>query len=175
MKNVYIVLENIRSAWNVGSIMRTCDAVGYKIIFVGYTPRPKNHTLALISKTAIGAQNTVPWEEFENSQDVFSKYQQDTNLHIAIEISDTSQNIFDFFDDNTQQNYKNTVTNTTTNIENLFLWFGNEIHGVTPSTQESCFKSIHLPMVGMKESLNVCSCMTAISYLFYYKNLNLLK
>ena len=51
-----IVLWNIRSAWNVGSILRSCDAIGADLILVGYTPIPEGSTLKAVIKTAIGAE-----------------------------------------------------------------------------------------------------------------------
>ena len=150
-----IVLENIRSAWNVGSVFRTCDAIGCDLILVGYTAQPTLANLKLIAKTAIGAEKTVPWQYFEHSQQVFDTYKNKT--HLAIEISNHSKSIYDFVNNNSNLNK-----------ENLILWFGNEIHGVSELVCSQAAAQVHLPMRGQKESLNISSCMCAVAYLLDY-------
>ncbi|MEM1312229.1 MAG: TrmH family RNA methyltransferase [Patescibacteria group bacterium] len=154
-----IVLDNIRSAWNVGAIMRTCDAVGAKLILLGYTPKPEGSTLKLIKKTAIGAEDTVEWESYDHYCQVFSKYSDKT--HLAIEIADNCTSIFD---------YLHQISNTSDalDISNIFLWFGNEIHGLEQSLLEKTDRVLFLPMQGSKESLNVASCVCTCTYLFRY-------
>jgi 23S rRNA (guanosine2251-2'-O)-methyltransferase len=150
---VYFVLNNIRSAWNVGAIMRTCDALGYGLVLLGYTPKPVGTTLALVKKTAIGAENTVPWRHFEHFQELI-----DTTpdaVHIGIEISETSANMFDYLHQNPvdiQRDY--------------YLWFGNEISGLESSLVAQLHYELHLPMHGTKESLNVSNSSCAVGYLF---------
>ena len=152
-----IVLENIRSAWNVGSIMRSCDALGCDLILVGYTPCPVGLNLKLITKTAIGAEKNVKWEHFEHSQEVFENYP--NKIHLAIEISDRSELIYDFLK----------TAKTKYNSDNNFLvWFGNEIHGVSELVNSQASTQLHLPMNGKKESLNVSSCMCSVGYLIQY-------
>ena len=145
------VLENVRSAWNVGAIFRTADAIGAKIILIGYTPKPIGPSLKLVKKTAIGAEETVFWEHFEHSSEVFENKK---GLHIAIEISSKSKNIFNY------------LKNKPKSEEEVFIWFGNEIHGVSSEALAGCKHELHLPMKGMKESLNVANCATTVGYLF---------
>jgi 23S rRNA (guanosine2251-2'-O)-methyltransferase len=149
----YLVLNNIRSAWNVGAIMRTCDALGYGLILVGYTPKPIGATLALVKKTSIGAENTIVWEHFEHYQEVLDA--KINAVHVGIEISDTSSNIFEYLD----QNPINSDTN-------YYLWFGNEISGLEKALVGKLDKELHLPMNGKKESLNVSNSSCAVGYLF---------
>jgi 23S rRNA (guanosine2251-2'-O)-methyltransferase len=149
------VLENIRSAWNVGSIMRTADALGADVLLVGYTPRPIGHNLKLISKTSIGAENYITWAGFDTSTEVFEKYSQ--SVHFGIEIAESSQNIFEFID-----SYK--VNNQKISSE-VLLWFGNEIRGLDNQTLLKVKKILHLPMKGQKESLNVATTVCASGYL----------
>ena len=159
------VLCNIRSSWNVGSAFRTADCLGAKIIIVGYTPRPIGSNIKLISKTAIGAENYVAWEEFEQSGEVFEKYSQ--NIHLAAEISDQSFNIFDFL--NQSDNLENNLIWDQIKQQNeVLIWFGNEIHGVEPEVLKKTHKTIHLPMSGQKESLNVANSLAAFGYLIKY-------
>ena len=151
---MHIVLNNIRSGWNVGSIMRTCDGLGAKLILIGYTPKPINRNLKLINKTAIGAENSVEWEHFEHYQEVFQKYSSINYNHVGIEISDTSKDIFNFL--KTQDlKFKENV-----------IWFGNEIHGLDKDLLQFLNNEVHLPMKGMKESLNVANAVCTVGYLF---------
>lgn len=150
---MYIVLNNIRSAWNVGSIIRSCDGLGASLILVGYTPRPVNSNLKLINKTAIGAEHNVKWEHFEHYQQVFEHYSSNQYNHIGIEISQTSKNIFSFLKD---ANLKD--------AENI-IWFGNEIHGLDKSLIKLLKNEVHLPMKGLKESLNVANVVCTVGYL----------
>ncbi|NJK71205.1 MAG: RNA methyltransferase [Thermales bacterium] len=147
-----IVLNNIRSCWNVGSIMRTCDAIGAKLILVGYTPKPIGQTLKMINKTAIGAEDSVVWKSFEHWQEVFNANSNNTN--IAVEISNTSIDIVDFL-----------KTSTTLELDKLFLWFGNEISGLEKDLTNKCNFEVHLPMSGIKESLNIATSVTAFAYI----------
>jgi 23S rRNA (guanosine2251-2'-O)-methyltransferase len=157
-----IAIENIRSAWNVGSIMRSCDALGItKLLIVGYTPRPVGGNLRLISKTAIGSENTVVWEGFEHAQEVFDSYSKDAGyIHLAIDINENSTAIFDYLATNKTFIQKNS--------DKIILWFGNEISGISSQTIENCVDCLHLEMCGIKESLNVSSCMCSVGYLFDY-------
>lgn len=157
---MYFVLDNVRSAWNVGAIMRTCDAIGAKLILLGYTPLPIGSTLKLIKKTAIGAENTVSWEHFEHFQEVFAKYPAQDFDHFGIEISDKSKNIYNFLDENKLD------------LDKTFLWLGNEIHGLEKDLIPLLKSELHLPMLGMKESLNVSSTMCTAGYLFLQQSTN---
>jgi 23S rRNA (guanosine2251-2'-O)-methyltransferase len=165
MKKVTIVLNNIRSAWNVGAIMRTCDAVNFDLILVGYTPRPIGKTLALIAKTAIGAEKTVEYQTFENYIEVFNRFKSNLNseiIHLGIELDQTSQNVYTYI----EQLEKDTNLASSINKKHYFLWFGNEIHGLEADLLHRMDRNIFLPMLGSKEGLNISNCMTAISYLF---------
>jgi 23S rRNA (guanosine2251-2'-O)-methyltransferase len=154
---VTIILENIRSAWNVGSVLRSCDALGCDLILIGYTPCPIGNNLKLIAKTAIGAEKNVKWKHFDHSQEVFEHYPD--KIHLAIEISDTSQLIYDFL---------NQAKVKYDSDQDFAVWFGNEIHGVSDLVRERSTTQLHLPMNGMKESLNVSSCMCSVGYLIQY-------
>jgi 23S rRNA (guanosine2251-2'-O)-methyltransferase len=150
---IYVVLNNIRSAWNVGSIMRSCDALGYSLILIGYTPKPVGATKALIKKTAIGAEDTVTWHHFDHFQDVLQAFP--VGNHIGIEISNTSLGLFEYLTKYPPQH-----------DTDYFLWFGNEISGLEPELTTQLHHELHLPMLGTKESLNVATTVTAVGYLF---------
>jgi 23S rRNA (guanosine2251-2'-O)-methyltransferase len=142
--------------------MRTCDALGYELIFVGYTPKPIGASLPLVKKTAIGAENTVRWSSFDHYQDVLTAYS--SAVHIGIEISKTSKDIFKFLH-----------TNKLSSDNDYILWLGNEISGLEDSFQTELNEVLHLPMKGQKESLNVANTATAVGYLLLehttYRNL----
>lgn len=137
--------------------MRTCDAVGAKLVLIGYTPKPEGKTLKMVAKTAIGAESTVSWKHYDSAQEVLNE-QADAE-HVAIEISYTSEDIIEYLGQ--QQGL---------DLSNVFLWFGNEISGLEPDLVSQMSKELHLPMLGMKESINVASCVCATSYLFLSKS-----
>lgn len=155
-----IVLDNIRSAWNVGSIFRTCDALGAQLILIGYTPRPLGATLNLIKKTAIGAEHTVEWRYFETAREALETYSQ--GLHYAVEITETSKNMFKYFQEMNSEDQQKHLE------KEVFLWFGNEIRGIQPELFPDFDHILHLPMKGMKESLNIANCVCAAGYIVQY-------
>lgn len=100
-KDIYLVLHNIRSAYNVGAIFRTADAAGVKKIFLcGYTPCPAiGHRLSSIdkiSKTALGAEKTVPWEQHKQTWRLIEKLRKNKIRITAIEQAPKSVNLFSY-------------------------------------------------------------------------------
>jgi 23S rRNA (guanosine2251-2'-O)-methyltransferase len=161
------VLENIRSSWNVGSIMRTADALGMGLVLIGYTPRPAGATLPMVAKTAIGAEKKVEWEHFDLSAPMLERYS--SAIHLGIEISPGSQNIFDFIQNNELRKIASAKQIEPGQLtQNIYLWLGNEISGLSPSLLFQLDGHLHLPMKGIKESLNVSSCACAVGYLMEY-------
>lgn len=137
-----VVLENIRSAHNVGTILRTADGAGVReVILTGYTPAPRDRfgrMRADIKKAALGAEESVPWRHIED-RDACIAYLHDQHAHIvAVEQTE------------------NAVPYTTYNNKGVVaLVFGNEIDGVSEAFLNAAETHIHIPMVGKKESLNV--------------------
>jgi len=148
------ILNNIRSAWNVGSIFRTCDAIGADVVLIGYTSKPVGKTEALIKKTAIGAEKTVKWQHFEHEQEALAHFA--NRLQIGIEITKDSLNIYD---------YLNSKNFTEQQKSDACYWLGNEIHGLSEDLCSKLDCVVHLPMKGLKESLNVANTMCATGYL----------
>ncbi|MBP7823408.1 TrmH family RNA methyltransferase [Candidatus Gracilibacteria bacterium] len=131
-----IILENIRSLNNVGAIIRTADGAGFdRVICVGYTPTPPRKE---ISKTALGAENWVPWEYYEKIEDAIETYRKLGCTIVAMEKNDDSNDIF-----------------TLKKIDSVALIMGNELEGVSKAAQKLADHISHLPMLGKKESLNV--------------------
>lgn len=146
-----LILENIRSAQNVGAIFRTADAIGIsKIYLVGYTPAPLdkfNRPRKEIAKTALGAETTIPWESVPDSLALIEKLKNEKFTVVAVE--QTSNSI----------DYKKFAPAGRT----AFL-FGNEVDGVLPETLEVVDQVIEIPMRGKKESLNVATALGIVLF-----------
>jgi tRNA G18 (ribose-2'-O)-methylase SpoU len=135
-KDFYVVVDNVRSLENVGSIFRTADALGVAKIYLcgisGRPPEPK------ISKTALGAEKTIPWEHHKQTWRLIDKLQQEKVTVVSLEQT------------------KNSILYTKFKSKfPLALVIGNEVKGVSPKVLKQSDSIIHLPMRGKKESLNV--------------------
>jgi len=137
--NCEVLLDNIRSTFNVGAIFRSADGVGIrKIHLCGITPSPTN---IKVHKTSLGSENTVQFEIHPNALTVVQKFKQDGYRIWEIEKTDFSKSIFNF------------ELNETS--EPTLLILGNEIIGVDPDILALCDNHLHIPMLGLKNSLNV--------------------
>ena len=148
---VYVLLNSIRSNYNVGSIFRTSDgAMIEKLYLCGYTPHPpkteeqieeKKSTSGKkeILKTALGSTESVSWEYVKNPVDVIKKLKNDGVKICALELTSKSKNYYDI------------------KISDfpLCLIVGNEITGVAQELIDLCDFSIEIPQYGIKQSLNV--------------------
>src|SRR3989338_9380131 len=133
---VTVVLNNIRSLYNVGSIFRTADGAGVeKIIICGITGHPPNDRIA---KTALGAQDNVPWEYFQDIHSAIALLKKDKYQLLLLE---QTQNSIPY------QTFKPKGK--------VGLIVGNEIEGVTESIVKDCDAAIEIEMAGLKNSLNV--------------------
>jgi tRNA G18 (ribose-2'-O)-methylase SpoU len=136
-----IVLDNIRSATNVGSFFRTSDAyLVQKICLTGITAKPPHKE---ITKTAIGATNSVAWEYFDSIKECCLKLKDDGFILYGIE--QTNQSI-DIKEMSIQKN------------EKVAFIFGNEVMGLSEDVLPLLYKAIELPQHGTKHSLNVAVC-----------------
>jgi len=137
-----IILPNIRSSYNVGSIFRTADTTGIsKIFLVGYTPLPIdrfNRENKEIVKTALGAEKTIVWEHVDEIFPLLMRLKNDGFQIIAIEQSEKSID------------YKKVQIKE----KNAFI-FGNEVEGVSLDVLNECDVIAEILMLGEKESLNV--------------------
>jgi tRNA G18 (ribose-2'-O)-methylase SpoU len=131
-----IILENIRSLNNVWAIFRTADGAGFdRVALVGYTPTPPREE---ISKTALWAENFVPWEYFVEIKDAINHYKNQGCSIIVMEKNTISTNVFEL-----------------TQPISVALIVGNELEWVSQTAQSMADHICHLPMLGGKESLNV--------------------
>jgi len=139
-----LILHNIRSVYNVGSIFRTADAAGVsKIYLTGYTPTPLdrfNRERLDLHKVALGAEKSVPWEYIKNPYAAVSKLKQEGVRIVALEQDARATNLFTFKLKKSQK---------------IALIVGNEVRGVSKALRDKCDSIVEIPMHGKKESLNV--------------------
>jgi 23S rRNA (guanosine2251-2'-O)-methyltransferase len=136
---IIAVLENIRSAYNVGSVFRTADAFLLEGIYIcGYTAYPPHKE---IKKTALGADETVNWKHFKNIAEAIKEVRAKGFKIYAVEQAENSWKLGSF----------------TTEDEKVAVVFGNEVTGVEQSTIAVCDGVIEIPQLGMKHSLNVAT------------------
>lgn len=135
---IVVVLDNIRSMHNVGSVFRTADAFLIESVYLcGYTPRPPHRD---IHKTALGATESVEWRYFENTLDAVEELRARGYEVFAVEQVTDSIPLNQLYQEEDDK---------------LALVFGNEVSGVDSTVLARCNGSIEIPQFGMKHSLNV--------------------
>lgn len=134
---VIVILDHLRSAFNVGSFFRTADAFGVeKILLCGFTPVPPHHE---IRKAALGAEEVVAWQHFETVQEA-AKSLPLHYLRVALEQTDQSIPLGQF---------------KLCSGQGVALFVGNEVHGLSPEALSCCHVALEIPQRGFKHSLNV--------------------
>ena len=142
---IYVLVENIRSMYNVGSIFRTSDGARIaKLFLCGFTPIPPRKE---IDKTALGATESVPWEYAENPLPIIKKLKQLGIRIIAVEHTNRSKNYADI-----------------TYPFPVCLMLGNEVDGLSPEVIKEADFAVELPMQGIKQSLNVAVAHGVVLY-----------
>ena len=141
---VYVVLNSIRSSYNVGSIFRTSDgAMIEKLFLCGYTPYPPHPDLPAgkkdVLKTSLGATESVKWEYAKDPKEVIRQMREKGIKVGALELTSKSSPYYNLKKD----------------IFPLCLLIGNEISGVLQDLLDMCDFSIEIPQFGIKQSLNV--------------------
>lgn len=135
---ITVVLDNIRSCNNIGSVFRTSDALLIeKVILCGITATPPNKD---IHKTALDAEKSVPWEYFEETEDAVQRLKESGYRVFAVEQVENSISLPDFTPEKEQK---------------LALVFGNEVKGVQQSVVNICDGAIEIPQYGTKHSFNI--------------------
>tara|TARA_B100000674_G_scaffold210077_2_gene172181 strand:+ start:2978 stop:3511 length:534 start_codon:yes stop_codon:yes gene_type:complete len=136
-----IVLENIRSLNNIGTIFRTCDAFNVDSVYlIGITAQPPHRE---IQKTALGATESVEWEYFETSGQAIKILKSKGYKIFSVEQAEGSMPIHEVSD----------IT-----CEKMALFLGNEITGVDQTTIDASDFCLEIPQFGTKHSLNVSVC-----------------
>ena len=137
---IYIVLDNLRSGFNVGSIFRAAECLGVHHIFlVGYTPNPED---APVQKTAMGTEAWVPWSTVDSIFDLISEFRKKGISMAAMETSGSAVSLYE------------AVTSP-----ELALFFGNERFGLQPDVLEQMDLCLEIPMRGRKNSLNISNAL----------------
>lgn len=133
---IYVVVENVRSLFNVGAVFRSADGINASgVILTGFTGCPPRKE---ISRVALGADETVPWTYYaETGEAILALKEQDVSV-VALEATagsiDYRQAVYDF---------------------PVAFVIGHEVEGVRPESIAACDSSVHIPMLGSKVSLNV--------------------
>ena len=137
---IILVLENIRSAYNVGSVFRTSDAFLVQAIYIiGYSAKPPHKE---IKKTALGAEETVEWKYFK------------TTAEAIVELRETGFNVYAA--EQAEGSYKLNAIGFDPE-EKIAVVFGNEVTGVEQTTIALCDGCLEIPQLGMKHSLNIAT------------------
>jgi tRNA G18 (ribose-2'-O)-methylase SpoU len=133
-----VILDNVRSSNNIGSIFRTSDAfLVEKICLCGICATPPDRE---IHKTALGAENSLDWEYFKTTEEAVLKLKEHGYTVIAIEQVEESISL---------EKYQPGVD------EKLAIIFGNEVKGVQQEVVNLCDKTIEIPQLGTKHSFNI--------------------
>ena len=138
--SVTVLLDDVRSLYNVGSVFRTSDAFRIeRIILCGITATPEN-SLVEIHKTALGAEQTVSWHYEKNCLDAVRKLKEKGYTIVAVEQVENSTKLSDLIVDKKIK---------------YALVFGNEVKGVNENVVNECDIALEIPQFGTKHSLNV--------------------
>ena len=142
---VRVLLDNVRSLYNVGSFFRTCDAVGVERLYLcGITGRPPAKA---ITKTALGAEERVPGEPAWDALEVLARVRMEGLRVVAVETREDATPLFNWAPRGP-----------------ACLVFGNEVEGVRPPLLELADECVRIPMLGAKRSLNVATAGGVVLY-----------
>lgn len=143
---LYAILDNIRSAYNVGAIFRTAECLNIKeLILCGYTPTPDNHRAA---RTAMGTDKHVAWRYIEKTEQAIQQLKAQSVHILALETCANSETIYD----------------GPFTAPNNALILGNEVIGISKEILSLADKIIHIPVFGWKNSLNVGTAFALAGY-----------
>jgi tRNA G18 (ribose-2'-O)-methylase SpoU len=150
MRQILLIAHNLRSNHNVGSLLRTAEGLGVsRVILSGYTPHPVHandrrlphesaKATAAIHKTALGAEEMVPWDYHKDILPVIAKLQKDGWTIAALEQTDDAHMLPEYHAP-----------------EKIAIVLGREVEGVEQSVLDACDTALEIPMFGKKESYNV--------------------
>lgn len=148
LPGIEVLLDNIRSAYNVGSIFRSADAAGVQHIHVaGFSPAPEE---AKVKKTALGSELSIPWTQHWNALEAVRAAKEKGYLILSLEIMPGAISIFEL--EKAEISYP------------LLLVVGNEVSGVDPAILQITHHAIEIPMFGIKKSINVATAFGIAAY-----------
>ena len=140
-----VLLDNVRSMYNVGSFFRTADGAGIeRILLSGITARPPQKA---ITKTALGAEERVNWYSVDDPSEAVRSLQSAGHEIVAIETSSRAVDLFDW-----QPHFP------------VCVLFGHEVDGLPAKLLEACDTHVRIPMLGLKHSLNVACAGAIVMY-----------
>lgn len=149
---ILVVLDNIRSQNNIGSVFRTADAFRIEAIYLcGITATPPHRE---IHKTALGATDSVDWKYFQSTSEAINDLKNSGYAVYAVEQIEGSIKLNDI---NLNED------------EQIALVFGNEINGVSDEILPLCDKAIEIPQIGTKHSLNMAVSASIVLWEFFKK------
>ncbi len=150
-----VILDNIRSLHNVGSIFRTGDAVGVERLYLcGITPAPLDRfgdVPGALAKVALGAEKTLPWEKAASASRLITKLKKQGFKIVALELSPSAVPYY-------------SLRPTKAAVDKIALVLGAEVEGMSPAILKKCDTIIEIPMRGIKESLNVGVAFGIVAY-----------
>lgn len=153
---IVVVLDNVRSGYNVGSVFRTCDAFPVRAIYIcGISAYPPHKE---ILKTSLGAEKTVEWKYFKTTQEAIAELKEIGYSIFAIEQAEKSIPL-------------NEVSSFVSKISSIALVFGHEVNGVHQDIMNSCDGCIEIPQGGTKHSLNIAVSAGAVLWEFFRSSL----
>lgn len=148
-KKLAVLLDNIRSAWNVGSILRSADGFGFSHAYLcGITPTADNEA---VTKTSLGAEGSVPWS-----------YHKDA-VKLVITLKSEGWKVYGL-EENDQALELSRAGSATSGPEPAVLIAGNEVTGVDPELLDLCDRVLYIPMRGEKRSFNVAIAFGIAAY-----------
>jgi 23S rRNA (guanosine2251-2'-O)-methyltransferase len=146
-----VLLDNIRSAWNVGSIFRSADGFGFIHAYLcGITPTPE---VEAVMKTSLGAEDSVPWSYHKDAVKLVNGLKKEGFKILALEEDERAISIKD----------EGWRLKDEKSIETVLI-LGNEITGVDPALLELCDEILYIPMHGEKKSYNVAMAFSIAAY-----------
>ena len=149
-RRISVLLDNVRSAYNTGAIFRTADGIGAAHLYLcGITPNPTDNPA--IRKTALGAENELPWSVHLNAHDLGQVLRNEGYRLLALETRPQSVPIFEFG--------SQSITSGS-----VVLVVGSEQAGVDPGLIDLCDGVLSVPMAGSKGSLNVAVAFGVAAY-----------
>jgi tRNA G18 (ribose-2'-O)-methylase SpoU len=153
-QNIAVLLDNIRSAWNVGSILRSADGFGFNHVYLcGITPTADNES---VTKTSLGAEDSVPWSYHKDAVRLVKGLKVEGWNVYALEEAARSLALSQF---------PNSPASNP-----VVLIVGNEVTGVDPELLDLCDEIFHIPMRGEKKSFNVAIAFGVAAYALTIKN-----
>lgn len=147
---VAVLLDNIRSAWNVGSIFRSADGFGFAHAYLcGITPTPENES---VTKTSLGAEDMVTWSYHKDAVKLVNGLRKEGWKILALEEDTRAEDLKQYTAPNLEEHSRSV------------LILGNEVTGVDPELLEACDAILYIPMRGEKKSFNVAIAFGIAAY-----------